>query len=74
MLDPRVELVIYRVAPESLTNVAWHARVTEVPLSFERGDDSVVLRVLTMAGDSMPDLLRVAACDKPRPGGGGGTR
>ena len=45
-LDPRVELVIYRVAQESLTNVARHAQATEVLLSLERGNDSVVLRVL----------------------------
>jgi hypothetical protein len=61
VLDPRVELVIYRVAQESLTNVARHAQVTEVLVSLKRGD-SVVLRVLTMAGDSMPDLPRAAAC------------
>src|SRR5512146_331889 len=44
-LDSRVELVIYRVAQESLTNVARHARATEVALSLERGNNSVVLRV-----------------------------
>ena len=41
-----VELVIYRVAQESLTNVARHAEATEVLLSLERGNDSVVLRVV----------------------------
>ena len=45
-LDPRVELVIYRVAQESLTNVARHSQATEVLVSLERGDGSVVLRVI----------------------------
>jgi two-component system sensor histidine kinase UhpB len=44
-LDPQVELVIYRVAQESLTNVARHAQASEVLLSLERGNSSVVLRV-----------------------------
>ena len=42
LLDPSVELVIYRVAQESLTNVARHAQATEVLLSLERGDGSVI--------------------------------
>ncbi len=41
-----MELVIYRVAQESLTNVARHAQATEVLLSLERGNHSVVLRVI----------------------------
>ena len=45
-LDPHAELVIYRVAQESLTNVARHAQATEVLLSLQRGNDSVVLRVI----------------------------
>lgn len=45
-LDPHAELVIYRVAQESLTNVARHARATEVLLSLQRDSDSVVLRVI----------------------------
>lgn len=45
-LDPSVELVIYRVAQESLTNVARHAEATEVLLSLESDRDSVVLRVV----------------------------
>ncbi len=45
-LDPRVELVIYRIAQESLTNVARHAQATDVLLSLERGNNSVVLRVI----------------------------
>jgi two-component system sensor histidine kinase UhpB len=45
-LDPSAELVIYRIAQESLTNVARHARANEVLLSLERGNGSVVLRVV----------------------------
>jgi two-component system, NarL family, sensor histidine kinase UhpB len=45
-LDPRAELVIYRVAQESLTNVARHAQAAEVLLSLQRGNGSVVLRVI----------------------------
>ena len=45
-LDPHAELVIYRVAQESLTNVARHAQATEVLLLLQRGNDSVVLRVI----------------------------
>ena len=45
-LDPQAELVLYRVAQESLTNVARHAQAGEVLLSLERGRGSVVLRVV----------------------------
>lgn len=45
-LDPDVELVLYRVAQESLTNVARHAQAREALLSLERSDGSVVLRVV----------------------------
>jgi two-component system sensor histidine kinase UhpB len=45
-LEASVELVLYRVAQESLTNVARHAEASEVELSLERGNGSVVLRVI----------------------------
>jgi two-component system sensor histidine kinase UhpB len=45
-LDPDVELAVYRVAQESLTNVARHARANRVWLSLQPGRDSVVLRVV----------------------------
>jgi two-component system sensor histidine kinase UhpB len=44
-LDDESELVIYRVAQESLTNAARHAQATEVELILERYEHSVVLRV-----------------------------
>lgn len=39
------ELAVYRIAQESLTNIARHAAATEVSISLERGIDSVVLSV-----------------------------
>jgi two-component system sensor histidine kinase UhpB len=44
-LSAEAELTIYRVAQESLTNVARHAHAQRVELSLERGAASVVLRV-----------------------------
>jgi two-component system, NarL family, sensor histidine kinase UhpB len=44
-LDPNVELVLYRVAQESLTNVARHSEATHVLLALSRNGDGVVLRV-----------------------------
>lgn len=84
-LDPRVELVVYRVAQESLTNVARHARATEVLLSLERGNDSVVLRVVDNGRGFDPGhaeggglrgireralIVGGAAAIRPGPGGG----
>ena len=54
-LDPGTELVIYRIAQESLTNVARHAGASEVLLSLERGNGSVVLRVLDNGQGFAPD-------------------
>jgi two-component system, NarL family, sensor histidine kinase UhpB len=45
-LDPQVELVLYRVAQEGLTNAARHSGASEVTLTLEHDVDSVVLRVL----------------------------
>jgi len=42
-LDQQTELVLYRVAQESLTNVARHAEATEVTLRLSRADDTVQL-------------------------------
>jgi two-component system sensor histidine kinase UhpB len=84
-LNPDVELVIYRVAQESLTNVARHAQATEVLLSLVRGKDSVVLRVVDNGRGFDPGraeggglrgireralIVGGAAAIKPGPGGG----
>lgn len=45
-LDPQAELVLYRVAQESLTNIARHAQANQVLLSLERGQGSIVLGVI----------------------------
>jgi len=45
-LDPGAELVVYRVAQESLTNIARHAGATAVDVSLEHGNNTVVLRVV----------------------------
>ncbi|HET9289057.1 MAG TPA: histidine kinase [Gaiella sp.] len=44
-LTPEVELAVYRIAQESLTNVARHARASRVTIALEPGHDSVVLRL-----------------------------
>jgi two-component system, NarL family, sensor histidine kinase UhpB len=44
-LAPEVELAIYRIAQESLTNVARHAQAGRVVIALEPGGGSVVLRV-----------------------------
>jgi two-component system sensor histidine kinase UhpB len=44
-LNPEVELVLYRVAQESLTNVARHSGASEVLVSLAQTERSVVLRV-----------------------------
>ena len=45
-LSAEAELAIYRVAQESLTNVARHARAGHVELALEPGAGSAVLRVI----------------------------
>jgi two-component system, NarL family, sensor histidine kinase UhpB len=44
-LSPQAELVIYRVAQESLTNAARHSGATRVELRLDRVPGGVVLRV-----------------------------
>jgi two-component system sensor histidine kinase UhpB len=45
LLSPQAELVIYRVAQESLTNAARHSRATRVELRLDRVPGGEVLRV-----------------------------
>ena len=44
-LDPAVELVVYRIAQEALTNVARHSRASRVHLGLSRRGRTVVLQV-----------------------------
>ncbi|MGW1161128.1 HAMP domain-containing sensor histidine kinase [Streptomyces sp. NPDC002513] len=44
-LEPETELVLYRVAQESLTNVARHADAERIEVSLRRTDDAVVLAI-----------------------------
>src|SRR3954468_24633820 len=44
-LAPEAELAIYRIAQESLTNIARHAHASRVLIALESGRDSVVLSV-----------------------------
>ncbi|MGH3023109.1 MAG: HAMP domain-containing sensor histidine kinase [Gaiellaceae bacterium] len=44
-LPPDTELAVYRIAQESLTNVARHAKAGRVTIALESGRDSIVLRV-----------------------------
>ena len=44
-IDDESELVLYRVAEESLTNIARHAKAKHVDLTLSREGDLVVLRV-----------------------------
>ena len=64
-LSEDAELAVYRVAQESLTNVARHADASRVTLALERGPDSVVLVV-------SDDGRGLSAT--PEAGGNGGLR
>jgi two-component system sensor histidine kinase UhpB len=55
-LDPDVELVVYRVAQESLTNVVRHAQATRAIVSLQPADGWVVLRV-SDDGQGLPEPL-----------------
>lgn len=44
-LEPDTELAVYRIAQESLTNVARHSHAKRVTIAIERGHESVILRV-----------------------------
>ena len=45
-LTSQAELALYRVAQESLTNVARHAHAASVRLSLSQGEDSVIMRIV----------------------------
>jgi two-component system, NarL family, sensor histidine kinase UhpB len=56
-LSAEVELVIYRVAQEALTNVLRHAGATEVFVGFKREDGELVL-VVRDNGRGLPPAVR----------------
>jgi two-component system sensor histidine kinase UhpB len=57
-LSDEAELAVYRVAQESLTNVARHADASQVELALQPGAESVVLRVVDDGrGFTVPDAF-----------------
>jgi two-component system sensor histidine kinase UhpB len=66
-LSDDTELAVYRVAQESLTNIARHADASRVRIALQPGADSVVLRVADNGrGIETPEA--------PSPNGHGGLR
>jgi two-component system, NarL family, sensor histidine kinase UhpB len=53
-LSEEAEIALYRVAQESLTNIARHADASHVEIALQPGADSVVLRVVD-DGRGLPD-------------------
>jgi two-component system sensor histidine kinase UhpB len=66
-LDRERELAIYRVAQESLTNVARHASADAVELELERHNGALVLRVCD-DGDGVDATAIAAIADGPGTG------
>jgi len=54
-LDPEVELVVYRVAQEALTNVARHSGARRADLSLRAEDSGLVLAVSDRGAGLPPD-------------------
>jgi two-component system sensor histidine kinase UhpB len=54
-LDDESELVIYRVAQESLTNAARHAHGTQVELRLERSEEKGIVLCVRDNGVGLPD-------------------
>jgi two-component system sensor histidine kinase UhpB len=55
-LRPEVELVIYRVAQEAVTNALRHAQASRVRVSLHQGGDDIQLLVRD-DGDGLPDVI-----------------
>ncbi len=63
-LSEEAEIAVYRVAQESLTNVARHAGASRVEIALQPGVDSVVLRV----ADDGRGLPETPSCSNGRNG------
>ena len=59
-LDPNLSIALYRIAQESLTNVAKYAEASEVTVRLERVGDSVVLDI-SDNGKGLPEDYRERA-------------
>jgi len=57
-LSQEGEITVYRVAQESLTNVARHAQASRVDISLENGVASIVLRVIDNGSGFSEDTTR----------------
>ncbi len=55
-LSPEVELVVYRIAQEAITNAVRHAGAAQILLTLERPGEAVELRVAD-DGRGLPELL-----------------
>ncbi len=53
-LDPQLEIALYRIAQEALSNIAKHAQASHVTMGIRKEDDTVVLRI----GDNGKGLAR----------------
>jgi two-component system sensor histidine kinase UhpB len=88
-LPADAELAVYRIAQESLTNIARHSEATHMTIALERGPESVVLRIVDdgRGFDGPPVehgglrsmreralLIDGALTIEPAPGGGVGVR
>ncbi|MGH2895440.1 MAG: HAMP domain-containing sensor histidine kinase [Solirubrobacteraceae bacterium] len=56
-LSPEVELAIYRIAQEALTNTMRHSKATEVTMSLTQEKGALVLTV-TDTGQGLPEHMR----------------
>lgn len=62
-LDADVEIALFRLAQEALTNVRRHAGVHEAALRLHQDDDRIVLEVEDTGGGF--DVTAVRGCDRP---------
>ena len=60
-LSPEVELVIYRVAQEALTNAFRHADASQMRVALERTQDDVIVLRVSDDGRGLPAALPTPA-------------